>query len=119
MPHLFFFAGLAFLLSHEMDAVRCREWTIFPLLSRLDDQTGYVIFTLAHAPLYLLLFWGLFNGSVLNPNVILGLNIFFVVHVLLHVLFLKHPKNQFRSMFSWSLILGAGIGGLLDLVTGF
>lgn len=117
MPHLFFFIALAFILAHEMDAIRCQEWTIFPLLSRLDDTTGYALFTILHVPLYLGVFWGLFGGGVLNATLILGLDLFFLIHVLLHLFFLKHPKNQFKSALSWTLILGAGVGGLLDVIS--
>ncbi|MFD2569233.1 DUF6713 family protein [Spirosoma soli] len=39
MPdEIFFYLGLAFLTTHELDAVRCREWRIFPGLSLLNDR---------------------------------------------------------------------------------
>ncbi len=114
--HFFFFVGLSFILVHEMDAIRCQEWTIFPLLSKLNEKMGYFVFTSIHIPLYLLLFWGLCGQNGLNPNLIIGLDIFFIIHVFLHVLFLKHQKNQFTSMFSWIIILGAGIAGLIDII---
>jgi hypothetical protein len=114
--YLFFLAGLSFILAHEMDAIKCQEWTIFPLLSKLNEKTGYFVFTAIHVPLYLLLFWGLYGKNEINPGVIMGLDIFFIVHVFLHVLFLKHPKNQFTSAFSWIIILGAGISGLMDIM---
>jgi hypothetical protein len=116
---VFFFIGLAFILTHEMDAVRAREWRLLPLLARLDDHAGYLVFTLAHIPLYLLLFWGLFGPNGINQGVVRALDIFFIVHVLLHLLFLRHPQNGFRSAASWLIILGAGVAGLLDLVAGF
>lgn len=43
--HAFFLVGLAFLLTHEMDAVRLHEWQLLPLLSRLDDRGGFLVFT--------------------------------------------------------------------------
>jgi len=113
--HFFFFMALAFILTHEMDAVKAREWVIFPGLSRLDDKTGYCVFTLLHVPLYLLLLLGVCNPNGLNATVIRGLDVFFIVHVFLHTAYLKHPKNEFKSALSWLLILGAGVGGLLDL----
>lgn len=108
--------GLAFILVHEMDAVRCREWAIFPLLARLEDKIGYYVFVAAHILLYLLMFVGLYRGNELNLNVVKGLDTFFIVHVFLHILFLKHPKNQFTGLFSWVIIVGSGIVGVLDLV---
>lgn len=117
--HFFFFLGVAFILTHEMDAIRCREWAIFPLLSRLDDQAGFVVFTAVHVPLYLLFFWGVYGPSGLNSAFIRGFDIFLIIHALLHVLFLRHPQNQFTSRLSWIIILGAAVSGLLDLLIGF
>jgi len=33
-----FYLALSFMIIHEMDAVRCREWRIFPGLSRLNES---------------------------------------------------------------------------------
>jgi len=38
-----------------MDAIRCKEWRIFPVTSRMDDEAGYLAFTALHIPLYALL----------------------------------------------------------------
>lgn len=120
MPsHNLFFMGLAFILVHEMDAIRAHEWRIFPLTSRLDDTWGYLVFTAAHIPLYLLLFLGLWSNNGLNEAVIFGLDMFFIIHVGLHLLYRKHPKNEFTSLFSWAVILGAGLSGLVDWVIHF
>ena len=118
MTHVFFFIGLGFLLTHEMDAVKQKEWVIFPLTTALDDKLGYYVFTGIHVPLYVLLFYGLLGNDLqpVDPAVIKGLDVFFIIHVLLHILYLKHRKNLFTSLFSWSLIGGAGICGLIDLV---
>lgn len=116
MPeHLFFFLGLALLLTHECDAVRCSEWRIFPLLARLDDRTGYQVFTMAHVPLYLAIFAGLFAAGGLNTTLVFALDLFFMIHVGLHWLLRNHPQNRFGSPFSWILIGGAGLAGALDL----
>ncbi len=117
--HFFFLVGFVLILTHEMDAIRSREWTIFPLLSRLREKTGYYVFTALHIPLYLVIFWGLYSANGLNHNVIKGLDIFFIVHIFLHLLLLKNPKNQFRSVFSWVIILGSGIAGSLDLILSY
>ncbi len=57
--HFFFLLGFCFLLVHEMDAVRCREWKILPGLNRMEEEAGYLAFTALHVPLYTLLLWGL------------------------------------------------------------
>lgn len=115
--YLFFFIALSFLLIHEMDAIRCREWKLFPVLSQLTDERGYIVFTALHIPLYILLLWGLFpGGAVINSALVAGLDIFCIIHVGLHLLFINHPENRFNNPFSWILILGAGLAGGLDLL---
>ena len=116
LNHPSFLLGFCFLLVHEMDAIKCKEWRIFPLTSRMDDETGYSVFTLLHVPLYALLLWGLFGDTGLSRALIFGLDAFFVVHVVLHLHFRDHPEYRFRSALSWLLILGAGAFGALDLM---
>ncbi len=116
VDHLFFLLGFCFLLTHEMDAVRCKEWRIFPVTSKIGDEAGYVAFTALHIPLYAVLFWGLFGGGV-NGGLIFVLDVFFIVHVLLHLIFADHPEYHFKTTFSWVLILGAGIFGVADLLS--
>lgn len=115
---LFFLIALSFLLAHEMDAVRHHEWQVFPLLARLtDDARAYTLFTALHIPLYILLLWALLlDGNTLNLPVVFGFDIFCIIHVLLHVLFINHPRYQFKTPFSWILILGAGIAGSIDML---
>ena len=114
--NLLFIAAVACILTHEMDAVRCREWEIFPGLHLIrDEQLAYRLFTLLHIPLYALLFWGVFGEGIVADSVVIGLDIFFVIHVGLHILFLWHPKNQFTDWVSWLAIGGAGVFGALDM----
>lgn len=47
----------------------------------MEDESGYRAFTAGHVPLYALLLWGLFGGEGMNPWLIDGLDVFFVVHV--------------------------------------
>jgi len=112
----FFWLGFAIMLAHEMDAVRCQEWRIFPLLSNLDEKVGYYVLTGLHIPLYWLAFWALFRHGELDHSLVIGLDIFFIIHTLLHLIALKHPRNQFTSVFSWLIIIGSGIAGLIDLL---
>ena len=85
------------------------------MLSKMGDEAGYVAFTALHVPLYVLLLWGLYGGGV-NRGLIFGLDVFFIVHVILHLVFYNHPENRFRSVFSYALIVGAGLFGTLDLM---
>lgn len=111
--HIFFAIGLSCILIHEMDAVRCKEWRIFPGLSLLDDRWGYRVFSLLHIPLFAWLLYGLMGP---DPDGLRhGLDVFFMVHLGLHIGFLLHPKNEFRDWISWTFIVGAALGGALDL----
>jgi len=117
MPdHLFFVLGFAFLLTHEMDAIRAKEWRLFPVVSHLTDEAGYRVFTAAHVPLYALLFWGLVGVGAGPSTLILVLDGFFVVHLVLHVVRRHCPANHFASPFSWTLFVGAGMCGGIDLL---
>ena len=113
--HLLFVLGFCFLLGHEMDAIRVKEWKIFPIFNGMKDESGYVAFTALHVPLYALLLVGLVGDGV-SQGLIVGLDIFFIVHVVLHLVFYNHPENRFRSLFSYVLIFGAGVFGALDLL---
>jgi hypothetical protein len=115
--YFFFFSGLSLILTHEMDAIRLKEWKMFLLFSSMEESRGYSAFTAAHVPLYILLFWGLFGGTGgINAQLVRALDLFFIIHVGLHLLFMRHPHNQFRSPLSWALIGGAGLAGALDLL---
>jgi hypothetical protein len=118
MEHLFFYLGLAFILTHEMDAIRLREWELFPGFGLLSEEHAYRLFTALHVPLYFWLFYLLFftPGQSLNRAVIVALDMFFIVHILLHILFIHHPKYRFNTWFSWMLIGGCALCGALDLL---
>jgi hypothetical protein len=117
MAQLWFYAALSLLLTHELDAVRCHEWRIFPGLGRLDDERGYLLFTALHVPLFLGLLWALF-GAGLDARLARWLSGFCILHVGLHLLALRHPANGFTSPLSWALIGGAGACGALQLLLG-
>lgn len=110
MNNIVFFIGISFILLHEMDAIRCHEWRIFPGLSLLNAQLGFVLFMLAHVPLFTWLIY--FVG---NPSFRKGFDIFLLIHLGLHLVFLKHPKNEFKDWISWTIISGAAICGAIDL----
>lgn len=109
----FFWLGLSALMVHEMDAVQRKEWRILPFLSRLDDQRGFVVFTLAHIPLYAAILMGLAAEGSAGP-LRLALDVFMVIHVGLHYLLRHAPRNEFNNRFSWSIIIGAGVAGGID-----
>jgi hypothetical protein len=103
--------GVSLILMHEMDAVRCHEWRIFPGLSLMSDKVGFSVFMLLHIPLFMYLLSG-FGGEPFRRS----FDFFLIIHFVLHLLFLKHPKNEFKDWISWAIISGAGICGLTDIL---
>lgn len=117
MPEFtFFYLGLSLLTIHEMDAIRCKEWRILPGLSLLSDKAGQILFLFAHVPLFWFILLKL-NSEANIDAFINGFNIFMIVHLGLHILFLKHKHNEFKDWISWSFIIGAALCGLIDLIT--
>ncbi len=110
-----FYLGLSLLVMHEMDAIRCHEWRIFPGLSLLNDWWGYPIFLLAHIPLFSWIFMQLTHPTA-TASFRNGMDVFMIVHLGLHVLFLWHPKNEFKDAISWVIIAGAAVAGFTDLI---
>lgn len=117
MNELFFFLlATGFMASHELDAVRCKEWEIFPGLALLESATGRVVFIGLHVPLFALLFWGIaLTGSDPTSSFRFGFNLFCLVHLVAHLAFLAHRKNMFRGVLSWFLIGGAAVAASIDL----
>ncbi len=106
---MLFSIGLALILLHEMDAMRCHEWRIFPGLSQLSERTGFFLFMVLHIPLFVVIFSNLDNLEFRR-----GFDVFLIIHLGLHLLFLRHPKNEFRDWLSWSIITGAALFGAAD-----
>lgn len=108
----FFLLGIVMIFLHELDAMRCREWRIFPGLSLLNDRIAMPLFVFAHIPL---MYWILLETDLANQQFRVGFNIFLIIHFFLHLLFLLHKKNEFKDWISWSIIVAAAICGLVDL----
>ena len=69
---------------------------------------------LGHIPLFFVVLWALLGQE--NPSYwIQGLNCFFIIHLIAHILYLRHPKNQFVDWLSWLWIIGAALFGGIDL----
>ncbi len=117
MENILFYLGLTFLIIHEMDAIRCKEWRILPLLSLLDGKNGQTVFLFMHIPLFVWIFYSLppHPGS---DFFMVAFDIFMIIHIGLHLLLLRNKKNEFKDWISWVLIVGAGVFGGLHLWVG-
>ena len=96
----FFALELGLLLTHEMDAIRHKEWEMFIFLKDLPENTAYLVFTLPHILLYaLVLFFLLLN----NITILYVVDIFVICHLFIHFIFRRHPNNQLTGF--WSLVI--------------
>ena len=114
MAELFYVAMLGFFITHELDAMQRYEWRILPLTSFLPDETGRQVFVWMHVPLFAALFF--YGAGDPTSTVAFGLSVFAIIHVGLHWLFRRHPKNEFDNPTSWAIIIGAGVFGAAHLV---
>ena len=113
LPNFFFYLGLTLIVMHEMYAIRCREWRIFPLLSLLNDKAGHIVFLFVHIPSFFWIFWQ-FNHHPNLPAFIHDFDIFLVISPIFTFTFLKHKNNEFKDWISWTIIAGGGICGATD-----
>lgn len=120
MVGMVFITALAFMFTHELDAMTRHEWRIIPWLRDLPDRLGRNIFVIAHAPVLALLMWGVFAVTG-DAQWIFGtiFAAFCIVHVILHMLLAAHPANEFDNPLSQTLIWGAGGFGCLYLIMVF
>ena len=60
---LLFGLVLALLLTHELDAVRGREWRVLPVLNAFSEESGRAVFIAAHVPLFWLILDGCWSAD--------------------------------------------------------
>lgn len=113
MKDVMFVISLSSMLVHELDAMRCKEWRIFPGLSKLSDKIGERVFILAHLPLFIWIFYFLFNDSSAS-SFRQGFCVFAMIHLMLHIAFLFHPRNQFKDLISWLPIILSALSALIS-----
>lgn len=112
---LFIFSlELTLLLTHEMDAIRKKEWRMFIILKNMPDEKASYTFMLLHIPLYTIILMVLFSGYAAIGNYIV--DVFLIVHMFVHFLFRNHPANQFTSLTSKLLIYGAGVLAVIHIL---
>lgn len=110
VPRLLFLTVVSFLLVHELDAIRRREWRFFFASLPISDEAACRVFTAFHAPLFVVVLW-----SLDAPVVQIGLDAFAVVHGLLHLALRDHPLLDFEGWFSRVWIFGGALLGGLHL----
>ena len=105
---------LALLFTHEMDAVRNKEWRMFIGLKDLPEETAYRLFLLLHIPLYTAVLLVLINGTETIGFYLVDL--FMIFHAITHYLFRNHPNNRLTNRLSQGIINAAGALALIHLI---
>jgi hypothetical protein len=102
---------VSFLLVHELDAVRQREWQFFFAPLPVSDETAVRIFTAVHAPLFVVVL-----GSLESPTAQVAVDTFAIIHAGVHFGLRNHPLVAFGGLFSRFWIYGGALLGALHLV---
>ena len=112
-----FYLGLAFLFTHELDAMPNHEWRVLPLTSFLSDSIGMNTFVIAHIPIFAIVIACVASLNLkirsTAQNIVSG---FLIVHAGLHFAFSGHSDYEFDSLLSSTLIYGAALLGILFFV---
>jgi hypothetical protein len=112
-----FYAVLALLFAHELDAVERHEWRLLPVLRSLPDGLAGRLFVVLHVPLFLVLFrLATHPAATVRRRFRLALDAFAVLHAGLHRRFRGRPEYEFEGTTSRALIRGAALAGLVRLL---
>ena len=106
------YTNLSLLILHEMDAIHCKEWKMFALLNRLSGSLGRNVFSILHLPLFIAIFLLI---EYQFDAFFWILNIFLVFHLFIHAILYKHKFNNFKSIYSASLIIAMGLVGAISI----
>jgi len=112
----FYLLLLGFLLTHELDAVACREWRLLYVLRVLPEATARTAFIALHVPLIAALAWTTAAAHPAAANARLAVAAFALVHAALHYRLRRAPAYEFHAPLSIALIAGAALCGAAYLV---
>jgi hypothetical protein len=108
------FLCVLLLCMHEVDAIYRKEWEILPILRRLESRRAAEWFLVLHVPFFAVLLFSLTAGAPQDVN--LGVGVFAVVHLALHVFWPRTPRYRFDNPTSRFWIWGAGLAGGFDVL---
>ncbi|MCP4673250.1 MAG: hypothetical protein GY857_18320 [Desulfobacula sp.] len=113
---MLFYLGIALFITHELDAIQRHEWRIFPVIRKFKDEIAYSWFTILHIPLFFFLLCLMYHPSESTRFWFqVSMDIFFMVHMVLHKLLNSDKKYEFVGVFSKAIIFSMGIVGMVHL----
>ena len=111
-----YYLGLAFLFTHELDAMTHSEWRILPILRGMPDATASPLFVSLHVPLFFAILWlSQHPRERLRDATRQAVAAFLPVHAVLHFALSTEPQYEFHGLLSRILIAAAGVAGLVYL----
>ena len=111
---IIFILELSLLLTHEIDATFKKEWKMFIFFKNKTDEKAYNIFMLLHIPLFFIIL-----SLFFSPYIYIGyyiVDIFLLLHMIIHFGFRKHPENKLNSRISKLIINVAGLLAAVHLI---
>lgn len=108
--------NLSLLILHEMDAIRNMEWKMFIFLKNLKEEVAYKIFSILHIPLIILVLYSLTQFMRFYFFLYLIIDIFLILHMIIHYFFTDHEANKFSSSYSKFIIYLMGYLSIFHLV---
>jgi hypothetical protein len=116
LKNYLFIMNISLLILHEMDAIRRKEWKLFVVLKNMNEERGYLVFSLLHLPLcFLILYFIMNNSGPYYRTFTLVVNIFLVFHGGIHLLFRNKSGNEFSGVYSYMMILFMSLIAALQL----
>ena len=111
-----FYLAFSGLLAHELDAVHKHEWRLLFLLRKMPDESARQAFVLIHIPVIAVLLWLIsYPDEPVGYWTVVSLDLFMVVHAVLHWRLSNHPNYEFRTTHSRLLIYGPAALALIHL----
>jgi hypothetical protein len=115
MADLFYLAAVALMFTHELDAMKRREWRILPIFRSMTEEVAETVFIWLHAPLFAAII--ALSWLPAWPTFKMAFAAFCILHVGLHWLLRNHPANEFDNPSSQALIWLSAAFGTLHLVS--
>lgn len=112
-----FAMNFSFLLLHEMDAIKAKEWRLFNVLSGMKEEKAYIIFSLVHLPVYTCIIYIFLQMPKVGFDVAWVIaDILLIIHAIVHFTARGHIANGFKSLYSNILIYGICFLSIIHLI---
>lgn len=117
IKNIIFYIGMSTFFTHELDALINHEWRLLPIIGWLTDEYGEIAFVFMHIPLFAILIALVAStNDKIRIRSRFGISIFFIIHGLLHVVYMGNTNYEFSSPLSSILIFGGAILGAFFLI---